>query len=121
GRRQAGGGEVEHVAHGRQELPGELWQWRLADSRHGLGPDLLLKCCALRVRGLHFYRIRDGAVEREPSVDVLPEAFLKDLSWLGGQEIQPKVGAADGIGLIDHKLAARVEAGRGPGEGEREQ
>jgi hypothetical protein len=114
GRRQARGGEIEHVAQRRQELPGELRQWRLADRRHRPGPDLHLEGRGSSVGGAHFRRIRDGAVERETGVDVLSEAFLQGLPRLGRQEIEPMIGVADGIGLLDDQLAPRVEAGRRP-------
>jgi hypothetical protein len=65
--------------------------------------------------------MRNGAVEREAGIDVSTKELLLYLPRLGRQEVQPLIGAPDGVGLFDDQLAARVETGGRAGKGEREQ
>src|SRR6266850_6629550 len=65
--------------------------------------------------------VRNLPVGLDPRVQVVPEALAQRRLEVGGEHVEPEVGRADMVGLLDDQLPPRVESGGRSGEGERDE
>jgi hypothetical protein len=92
-----------------------------ARRRHCLAPDVLLQAIHLRERGLDGGRDRDLPVDVEPRLQIAAKAVAERRLQIGRDQVDPQIGGADRVGLLDDQVPPPIEAVRGPGEGERDQ
>ena len=118
GREGAGGRDVNHGVERRQQQHRRVLQTGLLAGGDGLAPDVPLH---LRDSGLFCLgrgNIWQLSIGCQPRLHILPEPLSE--GRLGGrrQQVQPQVGGANGIGLLDDQLPPDIEPRGSSREGE---